>query len=121
MADQLFLNFSMGITLLVAGFIQKKFPPKWPNLIYGYRTPVSLKNKDTFDFANKYSARLMTIFGFISLIIGIFLTLFFNGVNLTQAVILITEAISSCVLLFIFTEKKLRKTFDKSGNKKANN
>ena len=45
-----------GVIFIVAGWIMMKFPPKDINSLYGYRTKNSMKNKERWAFAQKYSA-----------------------------------------------------------------
>lgn len=42
------------LIMIVLGFIYGKYPPKKINHISGYRTTMSMKNQDTWDFANRY-------------------------------------------------------------------
>ena len=44
-----------GIIFLLGGLLMFKFPPESINGVIGYRTPMSMKNKDTWDEAKKYS------------------------------------------------------------------
>lgn len=66
--DILLLPFLCGIAFLTAGFIQFKFPPGKINSIYGYRTNLSIKSQRNWDFAQRYSAKLMMIAGLIQLL-----------------------------------------------------
>ena len=45
------------IIMLVFGAIFSKKAPKSINHIYGYRTPRSMKNQNTWEFANMYCGR----------------------------------------------------------------
>ncbi|MCE2786834.1 MAG: SdpI family protein [Bacteroidota bacterium] len=42
----------ISFILLLAGIILKYVPPKQINAFYGYRTGMSMKNADTWKFAN---------------------------------------------------------------------
>lgn len=114
----LLANFLIGIIFLSCGIILKYFPPKKPNWVYGYRTPFSLKNPETFTFANKYSSNLMIILGLVSILTGFLLQFIFKVNENTKGLILIIHSIILSLLLIILTEKKLRQEFDRSGNKK---
>ena len=48
---------SVGLLMLVVGFAMLIFPPKWPNIYYGYRTPSSIKNEKNWNLANGLSTR----------------------------------------------------------------
>ena len=39
------------------------WPPKKINMTYGYRTTRSMKSQSAWDFAQKYSAKWMTVLG----------------------------------------------------------
>lgn len=55
----------MGTVLLILGVIMLKFPGKKINSSYGYRTFRSMKNQQTWDFAQVYSAKEMIKIGVI--------------------------------------------------------
>ncbi|MGY6649977.1 SdpI family protein [Wenyingzhuangia sp. IMCC45574] len=48
---------------LITGLIMYKFPPKNINFLYGYKTPRSMKNQESWDFAQIYSAKKMMLIG----------------------------------------------------------
>ena len=52
-----------GIVFLIVGIVLLKFPPGNINAFYGYRTPRSMKSKDSWDFAQRYSAQQLIMFG----------------------------------------------------------
>ncbi|MCL2343487.1 MAG: SdpI family protein [Firmicutes bacterium] len=99
-------------------------PPKKPNFVYGYRTTMSRKNKDTWIFANQYSGRLLIIFGVIALIVSAIVCIFLlrndheAGKVGTFGRILIGVQLLFMIAVIPFTEKALRANFDKSGNRK---
>ena len=45
------------------GFIMSKKPPKEINGLYGYRTPIAMKNQKNWDYAQVYSAKVMMKYG----------------------------------------------------------
>ena len=109
----------IGLIFVVVGFIQKRFPPKHINALYGYRMPSSMKNQQTWDEANCYSAKYMIKCGFILLIAGLVTAIVLSLIPMHEklrtginAILMITGAIGSCVLLLVYTEKHLSKTFD---------
>ena len=67
-----------GIVFYLAGLIMQRFKPKWPNMMYGYRTQSSLRSKETFDAANQFSAKLMKNLGIKLVIMGIVIAFFFH-------------------------------------------
>lgn len=65
-----FTLFLLPVLITVVGLIMFIRPPKKINLIVGYRTSKSMKDQESWDFANKYSGKLLIIFGCILLIIS---------------------------------------------------
>ncbi|PJR03820.1 SdpI family protein [Avrilella dinanensis] len=59
-----------GIIFLIFGAIMYFFPPKKINGWYGYRTGGSMKNQKNWDFAQKYGAKVMMIFGLIMTVLS---------------------------------------------------
>lgn len=79
-----------GAVIIIAGIILSLFPPKKINSIYGYRTASSMRNKENWDKANKYSSRLMIIFGIVILLISfIFKSTMINLITLGVSIFLI--------------------------------
>ena len=91
------------------------------NNVSGYRTSMSMKNQDTWDFAQKYCAKLSLYLFFPSLILSIVSMPF--SMNKSTAIIgtmgLIVTLIQmmSFAVIIIYTEKALKKNFDKNGNR----
>ena len=51
-------NFLMPALMVIIGKIWLKHPPKSINSSYGYCTPMSQKNQDTWDFAQAYCGKM---------------------------------------------------------------
>ena len=60
----------VGILFILAGAILYVFPPKKINGLYGYRTGSSMKNQQKWDFAQKYSSKIMMLTGLIFTLIS---------------------------------------------------
>ncbi len=112
------LTITMGLIFFIVGLLFWIFPPRKINSIYGYRTSSSKRNLDTWTIANKYSATIMIIQGFILTIIGLTTLLFPDSGAIGTAVGFVLF-ISSIVILAVATEKHLDKLFDKEGNRKS--
>lgn len=115
------LDLLLPITILVIGILIYKFPPKNINGFYGYRTSRSMKNIDTWMFANKHCGKVWFILG-CSLIIPTIISHipFYNSSSDTIFnMCIIVMIIQTMILCFsiIPTEVMLRKKFDKEGNK----
>lgn len=104
---------------MLMGFIQKRFPPKHINSLYGYRMPSAMKNQETWDEANHFSAVYMITLGIITIVAGFVLTISLDMISMKedrqiaiQTALLVVSAITMAVLLMMGTEKHLSKVFD---------
>ncbi len=112
------------VPLIMIGFGWRfmKKPPKDINGIYGYRTPMSMKNQDTWDFAHRTCGRVWLLVGWAMLPLAALawwrtlphsvgdagiLTV---GIEFLEAVVLI--------LTIIPVEWALHRAFDKRGNRR---
>lgn len=115
-------NLIIPIMLLFFGMIFKNQGPKKINGIYGYRTSMSMKNKETWDFAHRYCGKLWTKLGFITLFLSIIISLItLNYDDKIQGIVVAIVVTAQTILLIasIFpVEKELKKNFDKDGNRR---
>lgn len=109
--------------MILMGKVFMKSAPKKINYIYGYRTDMSMKNKDTWEFAHKYIGKLWFYLGLLLVPITVIPMLFVIGgsedVVGTVGSIICTVALIILIIPIIPTERALKKTFDKDGNRKA--
>ena len=108
--------------MLVMGRYFMKTAPKEINYIFGYRTNMSMKNKDTWEFAHKYIGKLWFRFGWILVPITIIPMLFVLGksedtIGTVGAIVVAIDLIILISAIFP-TEMALKKNFDKDGNRK---
>lgn len=108
--------------MLVMGRYFMKTAPKEINYIFGYRTNMSMKNKDTWEFAHKYIGKLWFRFGWILVPITIIPMLFVLGksedtIGTVGAIVVAIDLIILISVIFP-TEMALKKNFDKDGNRK---
>lgn len=109
--DPMFLIcVSTGIISIIAGGIMLKFPPKEINHLYGYRTKSSMKNKERWKFAQRYSAYEMIRLGLVLTIIGV-LGIFVPLPDMMSMIIGLTLMILTFVLLFFRVEKAIKERF----------
>ena len=110
------------LIMLFFGLYFKNKSPKEINSLFGYRTTMSMKNKDTWEFAHHYCGRLWLVLGMIMLPLSVIPMLFFINQDIDVVGIAggIIEGIQVVILLIsIFpTEKALKKTFDENGNRR---
>ena len=112
----------MAVTMIGFGLYFFLAGPKKINYIFGYRTPMSMKNLDTWRFGNIYAGRCMWITGAI-LLVGSLAALFaiMNSDETTIRTVGIIIIVAHAVMIFgsiISTEIALRRNFDSSGNRK---
>jgi len=112
----------MSAVMILFGLYFYISGPKKINYIFGYRTPMSMKNINTWRFGNIYAGRFMWVTGII-LLIGSLITLLIvmnsdpATIRITGIIIIIVHA----VMVFgtiIMTEVALRSRFDRLGNPK---
>ena len=110
------------LIMLFFGLYFKNKSPKEINSLFGYRTTMSMKNKDTWEFAHHYCGRLWLVLGMIMLPLSVIPMLCFINQDIDVVGIAggIIEGIQVVILLIsIFpTEKALKKTFDENGNRR---
>lgn len=109
--------------MIIMGRYFMKTSPKEINYIFGYRTNMSMKNKDTWDFAHKYIGRLWFYLGLLLIPITVVPMLFVIGgsedvIGTVGCIICFVAPVILIVPIFS-TEKALKKNFDKDGNRKA--
>ena len=115
-------NLLIPAIMLGTGKLMQRNTPKDINWIIGYRSAMSMKNEDTWAFAHKVAGAFSWKWGWGTLVVTIIAMLLLIG----QSVELVSSA--GCILMFLqlipvlavipHTEKALRNTFDKAGNRK---
>lgn len=117
----LICNLFMPAIMIIMGNVFVKNPPKTINSVYGYRTAMSTKNQETWDFAHHYCGKLWTKTGWILLPVSVLVMLPVIGksediIGTAGGVLMIVQ----CIVLIgsIFpVEHALMKQFDKDGNR----
>ena len=106
--------------MLIAGLILRRHAPRTPNGIWGYRTGRSLKNQETWDYGNRYIARIWFHWGLILLPLSVVPMLFFIGAGAGAIGIVVTAEILAQMFPLLFsiylTEKALKKKFNEDGS-----
>lgn len=119
------LVFILMIPLLMLGFGRSfmKNPPTEINPGYGYRTSMSSKNQDTWDFAQRYMGKVWHQAGRWLLIPSVLPLLLVLGQDVGTVGIagLAVSGVQLVVMLgsILVVERALRKTFDKNGKRKT--
>lgn len=105
-----FMPLLVGGIFLITGIIMYKFPPKEINDLYGYRTKLSMKNKEQWDFAQIYSSKLMLLCG-ITLMAFSLIGLIIQVSEKTGVLISVIAIIGTLVFLIMKTERTIKKQF----------
>lgn len=118
------LVFILMIPLLMLGFGKSfmKNPPAEINPGYGYRTAMSSKNQETWDFAQRYMGRVWYQAGRVLLLPSAVPPLLVLGrdVGTVGMAGLAVCGVQLVVMLgsILVTERALKKNFDKNGKRK---
>lgn len=114
-------NLLLPLIMVIAGYFMYKYSPKDINGIIGYRTKLSTKNQETWDFAQKFCGKLWLKIGGIMLLLSIILQIPFKESNKNTicwlTVILETVQVIILIVSIVIAEKTLKNTFDKDGNR----
>lgn len=105
-----------GIIFIACGFLLFKFPPKQVNGVIGYRTSMSMKNKDTWNEAQRYGGISMIVLGIINIILGA-LFYFIKGFLIDYNFQLLFMVLGA-IIMIVMDERHLRKIFNKDGSRK---
>ena len=118
------LGFNMLIPaiMLVTGKLMERKAPKKINWLIGYRTDMSMKNEDTWAFAQQVASAFSWKWGWVTLAVTMITMLVLLGRSVE------TVSSAGCILMFLqlipvlavipHTERALRKNFDKDGKRK---
>ena len=118
----LVINLLIPAIMIILGTIYAKRAPKQINYISGYRTAMSMKNQDTWEFAHHHFGKTWRILGWIIVFPSFIVMLLLYGKNEhtigNYSIILIIIQTILLILSIIPTEVALKKTFDENGNRK---
>lgn len=116
------MDLLVPVTMIGFGACFLKQAPGTINWAFGYRTEMSMKNKDTWEFAHNYIGKLWYRIGLILLPFSVIPMLFVLGkdkdtIGNLGAAITMLQLVLLIVPIFP-TERALKKTFDKRGNRR---
>lgn len=116
------MDLLIPITMIAFGIYFSKRAPKEINSAFGYRTAMSMKNRDTWEFAHKHCGRLWRICGAALVPVAVVPMLFVlgRGEGTVGTVGGIVCAVQLAVLIgSIFpTERALKREFDEDGRRR---
>ncbi|MBB5396953.1 SdpI family protein [Mucilaginibacter sp. AK015] len=111
----------IGLIFILAGMIQKRYPPKEINSLYGYRTALSMKNQQNWDEGNRYSTALIIKCGWALVVAGLVITGLLKLVMLSAQItalikvgLMLAGAFVTVIILFRATEKHLKNKFEQN-------
>lgn len=118
----LIMDLLIPVVMIAFGKMFMHKTPRDINYIFGYRSSMSMKNKDTWAFAHKYCGRLWYVVGWILLPLSVIPFLYILGKD-TDAIGMVGMIVCVVQLLpligsIIPTGIALRKTFDENGNRR---
>ena len=113
-----YTGYICTLIFTVVGVVFWMYPPKKINEFYGYRTTRSRKSQEAWDFAQKYSAKMMTVLGLVTLIVAAAAHLFRNSLCINSDYLMLYDIcitlllpIIVVILPIVLTELELRKRF----------
>lgn len=118
----LIMELLIPVTMIGFGRYFIKNAPKEINAVFGYRTSMSMKNKDTWEFAHKHFGKIWYKWGWVLMVMSVVVKLFTIGqsediIGWTGAILVHVQMVVLIVGI-IPTERALKKTFDKEGNRR---
>ena len=96
--------------------------PKKINRFYGYRSVMSMKNRDTWDYAHRYIGKVWVRNGLIALFLTLAVLVFMKNSSddaiVTAGLVLLCVQMAFLMVPISLTEKALKENFDTSGKRK---
>ena len=109
-------------TMLFFGWLLFRRTPKEINYFFGYRTKRSMRNEETWKFANQYLGKVWYLCGLLSAPLSVIAMaiVFEKGTETMSTVGFVITMIQTIPLVgaMISTEIALKKNFDENGRRK---
>ncbi len=114
---------AVPLMMAVVGLVFTKAAPKTINPIFGYRTTMSMKNEDTWQYAHAYCGRIWLVCGLVFAGMVLPLMAYSFSKNEDTVGLLGAALCALCVLgmvwSVILTERALKEVFDENGERRA--
>ena len=115
----LLMELIIPLTMAGLGSLFVKQAPRQINPVFGYRSARSMKNRETWEFAHRYSGRLWRLWGRVLFILSLFVMLPVRGCEV-DTVGMAGGILSAVQVIFLIgvifpTEAALKKNFDENG------
>lgn len=118
----LVVNLLLPFSMLGFGGLFYKKPPDKINSAFGYRTKLSMKNQESWEFAHRTCGRLWRVLGLVLLIITVIAMLFLLGRNMESTAFFATGILVFQLLVMLGSilpvERALKKRFNKDGRRR---
>ena len=120
----LVMNLLIPLVMIIFGRVFEKKPPKigMSKFAFGYRTIMSMRNADTWEYAHRFFGKLWFRFGIVLGLISIIVLFFFIGKDKDTVgfagMIICYVQMAVMLIPVIPTEISLRRNFDKNGKRK---
>ena len=110
------------LLLIVIGKIYEKYPSKEPNIAIGFRTKLSMMNKETWDYAQRLFPKVWISLGrtLLPLSLIILFLLYSDDKDYTGNLALILMLVQVILMLgsILYVNLKLKKAFNSDGSRK---
>lgn len=110
------------LLLIVIGKIYEKYPSKEPNIVIGFRTKLSMMNKETWDYAQRLFPKVWISLGrtLLPLSLIILFLLYSEDKDYTGNLVLILMLVQVVLMLgsILYVNLKLKKAFNSDGSRK---
>ena len=118
----LIANLLIPLSMIGLGNYFAKRAPKEINMVFGYRTAMSTKNKETWEFAHHHCGKIWLSIGWILLPASFAAMMFVIGkdegfLGIYGAVVCGVQLVA-LIGSIIPTEMALKRTFDKNGDRR---
>lgn len=108
--------------MLFYGWLFLKEPPRDVNNSYGYRSPRSAKNKETWAFAHAYAGRFWVRAGLAALAVSVMwmavtVSEYPNSAGRSVCILIFLQLVAALAVIPV-TERALKREFDESGKRR---
>ena len=107
----------LPVTMIAFGAAWKKHPPRDVNGVYGYRTAMSMKSQQTWDFAHQCCARWWfwtgLLLAVVTVLVLVLTEVLFDSHSETALLWLMGVQLVAMLLSLLPTERALRRRFDR--------
>ena len=113
------ISLLIPLTMIIFGRHFMSNPPKDINSFYGYRTSMSMKSWETWDFAHRYFGKLWFILGLILMPLSVIPMFFLLGKSVetigNASLVIMAVQLFFLIVPIFPTEAALKNNFDQFG------